>query len=172
MKIYTIDNFNKLKPTEANYGVVLSESHPRNIINDIEVDGQDYVWYTYQMKEMPDYFVDYHKDKLGITNTNEAEMLIDTWNQHIQNSTMPIVSFDKIIEIDQYTTFGVLLDVEPNISIIMMNGLTCPDNREGIEYGAGYSWQYVETGVKPSRQELKDYFNLDKIQSIRFQNKW
>lgn len=90
---YNITNMLDFDPAHANYGVILAEKHPEVEFTSSSMNQtvDTYLWYPFQMDIQLSTFVEYHKEKLAITDPGEALHLIDMWNDDIQFGNTPCV---------------------------------------------------------------------------------
>ena len=117
-------------------------------------------------------FVGYHKEKLAIIDSGEALHLIDQWNVEIYNNKIKKVKFSKVLKIGGIK-LGVIDIPKSNRSIVMrIGGIRFPYQKTIHAGRGGNVWQYLQPGIKPTHQELKDKFNLNKIQREQFIKEW
>ncbi|MBC8192628.1 MAG: hypothetical protein H8E18_09620 [FCB group bacterium] len=168
-----IDNIEQLNPTMLKYGIILSETHTEvKSQQGHDVPVESYLWYNFPLDNQPPTFVAYYREKLGITNENDALGEISIWNHEFYNRGINVVSFNKMIPIED-KLFGVLATNSPNRSIVMMNSAMRPKDYWTVEAGSGgYAWQYLDPRSRATDTKLKDYFGLNKYQRDRFQNQW
>ncbi|MCH8272321.1 MAG: hypothetical protein IIB41_03595, partial [Candidatus Marinimicrobia bacterium] len=74
-----IKNMQDFDPAHAEYGVILAEKHPEVVFrsSNVKQTVDTYLWYPYELNIHPSTFVEYHKEKLAITDPGEALHLID-----------------------------------------------------------------------------------------------
>lgn len=171
---YKIENMDQFDPRHKDYGVILAEEHPevefstRKIKQAVEM----YLWYPYELNNHPSTFVEYHREKLAITDLDEARLEIDLWNDEISKGKLKKVSFSKVLTIAD-TRFGVIDLPGSSDAIVMMNRAGKFLYQKTIHAGSGgYGWQYLSATNKPSHFELKSKFNLDKAQGVQFIKNW
>ena len=116
--------------------------------------------------------MEYHKEKLAIIDPGEALHLIDQWNDDIHNDNLEPIRVSRIFKIGGIN-FGEIDMPKSNRSIVMRIGGVRYPYQKTIHAGRGGNvWQYLQPGIKPTHQELKDKFNLNKIQREQFIKKW
>ena len=164
----------KFDSAHAEYGVILAEKHPEvefrssNVKQTVDI----YLWYPYELNIHPSTFVEYHKEKLAITDSGEALHLIDMWNDAIHNNKIKKVKFSKVLKIGGIN-FGVIEQPNSSNVIVMMDrAVGFPRQKTILAGSGGKAWQYLEPVIKPTHQGLKNKFNLNKIQREQFIKKW
>ena len=80
IKIYYFDGLTKLKGTYDYYDYLI-----------ICYDGKEKVWYLFEKKILWDSYKDYFKEKLGITNPNELQILLDEYNKQVKGDSFDIL---------------------------------------------------------------------------------
>ena len=169
-----IKNMQDFDRTHAKYGVILAEKHPEVEFtsNNVKQTVDTYLWYPYKLDLKLSTFVEYHKEKLAIIDPGEARHLIDQWNEDLYNDELDKVSFSRILRVNGIR-FGVIDLPELDESIVMMDRAVRFPKQKTINAGSGGNvWQYLLPGIKPTHEELKDKFNLDKTQREQFIKKW
>ena len=161
-------------PAHAEYGVVLAVKHPEVVFrsSNVKQTVDTYLWYPYKLDLQLSTFVEYHKEKLAIIDPGEALHLIDQWNDDLYNDKIQKVKFSKVFKIAGIK-FGVIDIPKTSRSIVMRIGGVRYPYQKTIHAGRGGNvWQYLQPGIKPTYQELKDKFNLNKTQRDRFIDIW
>jgi hypothetical protein len=173
VKRLIISNIDDLNPAMADYGVILSETHPEVVFKrgrQRSVDG--YLWYNFKLEEQPSTFTSYYAEKLAIVDSSIALMGINNWNQEILFSAMDVKRFDRILCIGK-KRFGIIHTENPHKSIVMMNTNVRYPWQVTINAGrGGYPWTYLNSRRKPTDLELKGHFNLNKYRRERFKDLW
>ena len=171
---FKIKNMQKFDPAHAKYGVILAEKHHEVEFRSSNVKQKvdTYLWYPYKLDLQLSTFVEYHKEKLAIIDPGEARHLIDQWNEDLYNDELDEVSFSRILRVNGIR-FGVIDLPELNESIVMrIGGVRFPSQKTIHAGGGGNVWQYLQPGIKPTHEELKDKFNLNKTQRDKFIKIW
>ena len=161
-------------PAHAKYGVIFAERHPEIEFTSSNVNQtvETYLWYPYELSVHPSTFVEYHKEKLAIADTQEALHLIDLWNDEIHKNNLKQVKFSRIFKITGIK-FGVIDIQDPDGAIVMRIGGVRFPYQKTIHAGRGGNvWQYLQPGIKPTHKELRAKFNLNKVQSDQLINIW
>ncbi len=173
IKRLIIKDIDDLNPAMADYGVILSETHPEvEFITKKQWAVDAYLWYNFQLEPQENTFTDYYREKLGITNVNIALREIDKWNDEVSKNKLTTRMFNKIIDLGDIK-FGVLHRRDSNKSIVMMNSPFRYPRQKTVYAGyGGYLWQYLDPLSSPSDTELKRYFNLSSTQRRSFRNQW
>jgi hypothetical protein len=173
LKRLIIKDIDDLNPAMADYGVILSETHA-----DVEFAPghnrpvESYLWYNFRLEIQPHTFVEYYREKLAISNDDEAMMSISEWNDELHMEAIAVDDFDRVITVGDIK-FGILITEDPTKSIVMMDRMVRYPYQKDINAGSGgYPWQYFDPSVAPSDTELKNNFNLNKYQRDRFRNQW
>ena len=169
-----ITDMQDFDPAHAKYGVILVEKHPEVEFSSSNVKQlvNTYLWYPYKLDLQLSTFVEYHKEKLAMTDTQEALHLIDQWNDGIHNDNLEPIRFSRIFKIGGIN-FGEIDIPKTNRSIVMRIGGVRFPYQKTIHAGRGGNvWQYLQPVIKPTHQELKDKFNLNKTQREQFIKKW
>ena len=171
---FKIKNMQDFDPAHAKYGVILAEKHPdvEFTSNNVKQKVDTYLWYPYKLDLQLSTFVEYHKEKLAIIDTQEALHLIDQWNDDIHNDRLQDEKFSKVLKIGGIK-LGVIDIPKSNRSIVMRIGGVRFPSQKTIHAGSGGNvWQYLEPGIIPSHQELQAKFNLNKTQRDKFIKIW
>lgn len=171
---YIITNMKDFDPTHAEYGVIFAEKHPEVEFtsNNVKQLVDTYLWYPYKLDLQLSTFVEYHKEKLAITDQDEALHLIDQWNDDIHNKKLQKEKFSRVLKIGGIN-FGEIDIQDPKGSIVMRIGGVRYSSQKTIHAGSGgNAWQYLEPGIIPSHQELQAKFNLNKTQRDKFIKIW
>ena len=161
-------------PAHAKYGFILAEKHPdvEFTSNNVKQKVDTYLWYPYKLDLQLSTFVEYHKEKLAIIDTQEALHLIDMWNDDIHNNKIKKVKFSKVLKIGGIK-LGVIDMPKSNRSIVMKIGGVRYSYQKTIHAGRGGNvWQYLEPVIKPTHQVLQEKFNLNKTQRDKFIKIW
>lgn len=155
------------------YAVILSEASPKvKFVPNKQRPVESYLWYNFQFDIQPHTFVDYYREKLGITNESVALFGIDSWNHEFHHEELPVESFSKIIKI-RGAKFGIIPTDDPAKTIVMMNAPFERPQQLSVGAGSGgYPWQYLDSQRPPTDSELKEYFNLSEYQRDRFREQW
>ena len=140
---FRITNMQHFDPVHANYGVILVEKHPevqftsRNVNQTVD----SYLWYHYEIGVHPSDFVDFHREKLAITDPVEAQDLINQWNTEFQNNKLKKVKFSDIIPIADIN-FGIIKLPKSDKYIVMMNrAVKIPHQKSKKSGSGGYGWK-------------------------------
>lgn len=171
---YIITNMNEFDPLHKDYGVILAEKHPEVEFtsSNVNTSVETYLWYHYEIGKHPKEFVDYHREKLAITDPNEAQALINLWNKEFQNNKIKKITFSKIITIAD-TKFGIIKIPKSDECIVMMNrAVRIPFQKSKKAGRGGYGWQYLSVNSIPTHEELKSKFNLNASQRDSLIRKW
>ena len=171
---YIIANMDQFDPVHKDYGVILAEKHPevKFSLKKPKQTVDKYLWYHYEIGKHPKEFVDYHREKLAITDPNEAQALINLWNREFQDNELKKVKFSDIIPIANIN-FGIIELPKSDKCIVMMNrAVRIPYQKSKKAGSGGYGWQYLSAGIKPTGEELKNKFNLNEAQQNQFIRNW
>ena len=161
-------------PAYADYGVILAEKHPEVDFTSSNVNQtvDTYLWYPYELSVHPSTFVEYHKEKLAITDSSEALHLIDQWNEGIHNSKLKKATFSRIFKVGGINFGRIDLQNSHKSTVMRIGGVRFPYQKTIHAGSGGNAWQYLIPGIKPTHKELKDKFNLNKAQREQFIKKW
>jgi len=171
-----IDLTHLLGPTYANYGVILTEKHPvitwsnpkykRPVITNL--------WYPIRLEHQPPTFSDYLREKLGVTNPAEAQMITNDWNTKplaiptlIKEFTVGQIQFSvlKVPGIKKrYAVLGTHMDRPKHYNTVGVGG-------------GGYVWQTLPKGKiindLTTHGDLRIRFGLRlQVDRDRFIKKW
>ena len=161
-------------PAHAEYGVILAEKHPEVVFrsSNVKQTVDTYLWYPYKLDLQLSTFVEYHNEKLAITDPGEALHLIDQWNDEIYKSGLQPEKFSRVLKIGGIK-LGVIDIPKTNRSIVMRIGGVRFPYQKTIHAGRGGNvWQYLEPVIKPTHQVLQEKFNLNKTQRDKFIKIW
>ena len=123
IKIYKFDGLTQLKNT-FNYDNYLIVCY----------DGDEKVWYLMENKILWDSYKEYFKEKLGITDPQELQMLLNKFNNAVKNKSYEILSAIKIKN-NKYTSWSTT-DKEIKLTT------------KGFKTRGGYSWEKKKKKVK------------------------
>jgi hypothetical protein len=155
--ILQVKNLEKLLPNNdgADYALIYCDKSAYYYKGDKkDVTTGVFLYYPIRCAELPSTYSIHFEEKLGITDSDEATQLIQTWNRTFKNGFRS-VKFAAVFRTFQMK-FGVLVNPDNDHEVLIFGSYSPHTPQDGYTVGpgrGGYAWGILPKRVLKRRQD-------------------